>query len=157
MRSVERPLRGIAVPLPGRRSRTEGRTTTMPAHACRRPYVIRVAVALLIAAGLVPTPADLSEAQNGRVREFTVTAEDFRFDPAQLDVRQNDLVKITFNAPDLAHSFTIDEYRIAKRAPAGGRVTFEFRADRAGRFRIYCNLANHERCQELEGLLVVVP
>ena len=49
-------------------------------------------------------------------------------------------MKITFTADDIAHSFTIDQYRIAKRAGAGQTVVFEFRADQAGTHRFYCNL-----------------
>jgi len=41
-------------------------------------------------------------------------------------VAQDDLVKLTVRSEDIAHSFTIDEYRISKRVPAGGSTTFEF-------------------------------
>jgi heme/copper-type cytochrome/quinol oxidase subunit 2 len=88
-------------------------------------------------------------------REFTVHARRFAFAPARLDVAQDDMVKVTFTADDIAHSFTIDEYRIAKRAEAGQTVTFEFRADRPGTHRIYCNLTNDDGCRRMHGELVV--
>ena len=53
---------------------------------------------------------------------------------------QNDLVRVTLHSGDIPHSFTIDGYRIAKRVGAGQTVSFEFRADQAGTFPIYCNL-----------------
>ena len=71
----------------------------------------------------------------------------FAFSPAQIDVQKDDLVKITFTAVDIPHSFTVDGYRIAKRAGAGQTVVFEFRADRAGEHDFYCNLAQDERCR----------
>ena len=58
---------------------------------------------------------------------------------------------------DIAHSLTIDEYRIAKRAAPGHPVTFEFRADRAGPFRYYCNLQIEDGCRQMHGELVVKP
>jgi heme/copper-type cytochrome/quinol oxidase subunit 2 len=64
-------------------------------------------------------------------------------------------VKITFTAGDMAHSFTIDSYRIAKRAGAGQSVTFEFRADQPGEHTYYCNLTHDERCRDMKGTLVV--
>jgi heme/copper-type cytochrome/quinol oxidase subunit 2 len=64
-------------------------------------------------------------------------------------------VKVTFTAQDMAHSFTIDEYRIAKRAGAGQTVVFEFRADRTGQFTYYCNLSQDERCRQMRGQLIV--
>lgn len=88
-------------------------------------------------------------------REFTVHAKRYDFSPARLEVGQNDMVKVTFTAGDIAHSFTIDDYRIAKRAEAGQTVTFEFRADRPGTHRIYCNLSNDDGCRRMQGELVV--
>lgn len=60
-------------------------------------------------------------------------------------------------AEDVPHSFTIDEYRIAKRASPGHPVTFEFRADRPGRFRYYCNIKTDEGCRDMRGTLIVHP
>src|SRR5690242_551496 len=75
-----------------------------------------------------------------RVHACTVTANDFAFSPSRIDVRQDEIVRITFRAVDIPHTFTIDAYRISKRAAIGQAIVFEFRADRAGTFPIYCNL-----------------
>jgi len=91
----------------------------------------------------------------GQVREFTVSGDHYAFSPASIDVNKNDLVKITFTAHDIAHSFTIDDYRIVKRAGAGQTVTFEFRADRSGPFTFYCNLSQDAKCKEMKGIINV--
>jgi nitrous-oxide reductase len=88
-------------------------------------------------------------------REFTIVAKDFRYTPARIEVTQDDLVKLTVRSEDIAHSFTIDEYRIVKRVPGGGSTTFEFRADRAGTFPFYCNLTGEAGHQMMHGELVV--
>ena len=88
-------------------------------------------------------------------REFTIVAKDFHFTPGRLEVTQDDLVKLTVRSEDIAHSFTIDEYRIVKRVPAGGSTTFEFRADRAGTFPFYCNLTSESGHQMMRGELIV--
>ena len=88
-------------------------------------------------------------------REFTVVAKDFRYTPARIEVTQDDLVKLTVRSEDIAHTFTIDEYRIVKRVAAGGSTTFEFRADRAGTFPFYCNLTGEAGHQMMHGELVV--
>jgi len=90
-------------------------------------------------------------------RPFTVAARKYAFDPAVIEVRHNDLVKITLKSEDIAHSFTIDDYRIAKRATAGHTVTFEFRADKVGTFPFYCNLKSDNGCRQMRGKLVVLP
>ena len=73
---------------------------------------------VLLTGTLVPAPPPAAPAQ-GTAREFTVIADHFAFAPLRLEVQKDDLVKITLTARDIAHSFTIDNYRIAKRAAAG--------------------------------------
>src|SRR5687768_9688036 len=97
----------------------------------------------------------LARAQEGGERTFTVSAHKYAFSPARLEVRQDDLVRVTFSTQDIPHSFTIDKYRIAKRVEPGRPIVFEFRADQPGRFPIYCNLTADERCKEMVGELIV--
>jgi heme/copper-type cytochrome/quinol oxidase subunit 2 len=92
----------------------------------------------------------------GQVREISVVGNQFAFSPSRIEVQKDDLVRITFSAQDVAHSFTIDvPYRISKRAASGQSVVFEFRADEAGRFTYYCNLTQDDRCKQMKGELVV--
>jgi heme/copper-type cytochrome/quinol oxidase subunit 2 len=99
--------------------------------------------------------ATLAARGQGQVREFTVNGRDHSFNPGRLEVQKDDLVKITFTAGDIAHSFTVDRYRIAKRAGAGQTVVFEFRADQTGTFPYYCNLTQDDKCRQMKGELVV--
>jgi heme/copper-type cytochrome/quinol oxidase subunit 2 len=94
-------------------------------------------------------------AQDDNHREITITAKDGAFQPAKVEVRQNDLVKVTFAAEDGPHSLNIDAYRIAKRARPGRPAVFEFRADRAGTFPYYCNLSESAGSHDMRGELIV--
>jgi cytochrome c oxidase subunit 2 len=96
-----------------------------------------------------------AQEQAPTTREFTVSARKFAFSPNRIEVHQGDIVRVTLQADDIAHSFTVDDYRIAKRAAPGQPVTFEFRADRTGTFRFYCNLRQEEGCKDMLGELVV--
>ncbi len=94
--------------------------------------------------------------EQGQVREFTVVGDRYAFAPGTISVNRNDLVKITFTARDMPHSFTVDgPYRISKRAGAGQSVTFEFRADQAGSWPIYCALSQDEKCKDMKGTFTV--
>jgi heme/copper-type cytochrome/quinol oxidase subunit 2 len=108
---------------------------------------------LLMASAVLITTAQAQD--QGATREFVVLGDHYAFSPANITVNRNDLVKITFTARDIPHSFTIDDYRIAKRAGAGQTVTFEFRADRSGPFPFYCNLTQDAKCKEMKGQLTV--
>ena len=96
-----------------------------------------------------------SSARSPQVREVSVRAEKYSFSPARIEVQKDEIVKVTFTAVDMPHSFTIDGYRISKRAGAGQTVTFEFRADRGGPFPFYCNLTQDDGCKKMHGELTV--
>lgn len=109
----------------------------------------------VLAAGLLDGPA--VAVQQTPHHEFSVTARRYSFEPATLVVHRGDIVRITLHAEDVAHSFVIDSYRIAKKALPGRAVTFEFLADRLGTFTFYCSLTSDERCREMHGQFVVQP
>lgn len=90
-------------------------------------------------------------------REFTLTARNYSFSPNRVEATQDDLIKLTVQSEDVAYGFTIDEYRLSKRVPAGGTTVIEFRADRTGTFSFYSNLSNDPRHSQMRGQLVVRP
>jgi heme/copper-type cytochrome/quinol oxidase subunit 2 len=110
------------------------------------------------AAGLVVLPALTrvrAQEQAPNRREFTITARDYRFTPDQIQVTQDDLVKLTVKSEDVAYGFTIDHFRVSKRIPAGGAVTLEFRADGTGSYPFYSNMTSDPRHGQMKGQLVV--
>ena len=111
--------------------------------------------AVILTLALVAVVA--AQDQGPTVKPFAVSAHRFAFDPPRIEVNQDDLVKIELRTDDIAHSLTLDEYRIAKRVGPGHPVTFEFRADRAGTFPYYCNLQTEDGCRRMRGELVVRP
>jgi heme/copper-type cytochrome/quinol oxidase subunit 2 len=98
-------------------------------------------------------------------RHFDVSARRYQFrvggtDGAEIRVPVGALVRITFAAEDIPHSFTTlqpdTHYRINRRAEPGKPITIDFRADRAGTFAFGCTLTIDERCaREMRGTLVV--
>jgi heme/copper-type cytochrome/quinol oxidase subunit 2 len=88
-------------------------------------------------------------------RDLTITIKDFRFTPDRVEVVQDDLVRLTLRSADIAHSFNIDEYRIARRIPAGAMTVVEFRADRTGTFPFYCNMTGEAGHAQVRGQFIV--
>jgi len=112
-------------------------------------------MAILVAAALCS--GDAPVAQEQARHEISLNARRYEFSQPRIEVAANDVVKITLVAEDIPHTFTIDEYRISKRAAPGRPVTFEFRADKAGAFPFYCDLTIEDGCREMRGTLVVTP
>lgn len=118
----------------------------------RRGWLRTWAAAALAMVG-VRRPARAQEPEGRHV--LTMVARRYAFEPEVLDVRRNDVVNLTITSEDIAHSFTVDAYRIQKRIPPGGSVTFEFRADEAGRFPYYCSMRAESGCADMRGELIV--
>ena len=129
---------------------------------CRLAFaagLVGLGIGLLGPRSAVPFAGEAAQAQEQAPtrRDVHVSARKYAYAPARIEVSQDDLVKITVHSDDIPHSFTIDAYRISKRVGAGQTVTFEFRADQAGTFPIYCTLRQDEKCREMRGALVVRP
>jgi cytochrome c oxidase subunit II len=123
--------------------------TPKESQTSRRTWIGRLAGLWIVALPQPPEPEPV-----GR-RTLTLTARKFQFDPEVIDVRRNDVVRLTITSADIDHSFTIDAYRIQKRIPAGGSVTVEFSADEVGRFPFYCSMRLDPGCAEMTGELIV--
>lgn len=104
---------------------------------------------------LVAAVRTVSGRTQSGTQNITIDGDHYAFSPSQIEVPKDTLVKVTFHSKDIPHSFTVDGYRISKRAAAGQSVIFEFRADQTGTFPFYCNLSQDERCREMRGALVV--
>jgi heme/copper-type cytochrome/quinol oxidase subunit 2 len=122
----------------------------------RGRYWLSFATLSACVVALVTAAAQGQDQPQGQVREFTVVGDHYTFTPSTLAANKGDVVKVTFTAKDIAHSFTIDgPYRISKRAAPGQSVIFEFRADSQGSFPIYCNLTADPKCKDMKGILQV--
>jgi heme/copper-type cytochrome/quinol oxidase subunit 2 len=88
-------------------------------------------------------------------RDVSLVAKGYRWSPDRIDAAQDDLIRLTIRSEDHAYGFAIDEYRIARRVPAGETTSFEFRAERSGTFRFYSNLTNDRAHAGMVGTLVV--
>jgi len=127
-------------------------------HAAPRVMTLPFAIAgLVLGVAIVGTSTFAAQTK----REFEVSAHRYAYEVAGTDSveirgRQDELVQVTFTAEDIAHSFTLDEYRINKRAEPGKPVKFSFRADKPGTYTIYCSLAIDERCRKETVATLVV-
>ena len=130
----------------------------MPIRIARRVLTSTLAVggAAVLCLGVWRRRADRGPGQ----RDFSVSAHKYSYKvegsgTPEIRVQEGDIVRITFSADDIPHSFTIvddDHYRIMRRAEPGKPVTFEFLADKAGRFTFQCTLRTDDRCRELVRL-----
>ena len=118
------------------------------------PTTLAIVIGLVaVVAGAVTVVAQSKRDFNVGGRKYTYTVNG---EGSEIRVKEGDLVHITFSAEDIPHTFTIEGYRIDRRAEPGKPVTFRFAADKVGDHEIRCKLSLDERCiRDMRGLLKV--
>jgi len=101
----------------------------------------RLFLLLLVAAGVVvafaPLPVRRAAPQE---RTFRVEARQFAYSPAELRVNPGDTVTIELVSTDVVHGLYVDGYGLSVEADPGQTGTLTFTADKAGSFRVRCNV-----------------
>ena len=77
---------------------------------------------------------------------ITITASDFKYEPAQFTFQQGQTYEITFvNDGPSTHDITIDDLGMNSGViNPGDSVTFEFTPEQAGSFEAYCTVPGHK-------------
>jgi len=58
-------------------------------------------------------------------------------------------ITVTNTAKDKPHGFSIDEFDVKETIDQGKTTTVKFKADKAGTFKVYCQLHNTHKTAEL--------
>jgi cytochrome c oxidase subunit 2 len=104
----------------------------------RRVIVIALTALLILVALFIPIPTNASAPQT---RTLEVTARQFAFEPATLDIQRGDTVTIHLESLDAAHGLYIDGYAVDLAAEPGKRAQATFVADKEGKFKFRCSVA----------------
>ena len=91
----------------------------------------------------------------GEVREFTMTAKRWNFEPDTITVNKGDRVKLSITSVDVTHGFTIPEFGVNSRLEPGEETAVEFVADKSGAFQFFCSVQCGEGHSAMEGQLIV--
>lgn len=99
--------------------------------------------------------AEASYQEINGVKEFTLNAGSFYYDPQVIRVKEGDTVRIVMYSLSMVHDLVIDELGV--RSPmvkAGESGVVEFVASRKGTFEFYCSVGTH-RSQGQVGTLII--
>lgn len=89
-------------------------------------------------------------------REIPVVAKRFSFEPARIDVKEGEHVRLVVTSADGVHGVEIKKFKVNKKVPRGGeKVTIDFVASSAGEFPILCSEYCGNEHDEMKGVLVV--
>jgi nitrosocyanin len=114
-----------------------------------RRHVALAAVAL--AAALTAGCGDDTKTDRLSVEDGPAAGGGNAITPAKLTAHKGREIHIavTNTAADRPHGFAIDEFKVAETVDQGKTTTVKFKADKAGTFRVYCQLHPTHKPAEL--------
>ena len=89
------------------------------------------------------------------VREFTITAKQWEFQPATITVKKGDHVKLTITTTDVTHGFSLPDFNVNSQISPGSPTVVEFDADKTGTFTFACSVFCGSGHGGMHGTLVV--
>ena len=94
-------------------------------------------------------------ANQGQIKELTITGKDYSFSQSVINVKKGETVKIVLKNEQGSHDFVVDEFSIStKRVNTGKTDSVTFKADKTGSFEFYCSVGKHSE-MGMKGTLVV--
>ncbi len=99
--------------------------------------------------------AQKPERTQAAIKEFQVTAKQFVFEPATIEVNKGDRVRLLVTSVDVPHGISIPEYGINERLDPGKPVTIEFIAEKEGTFTTFCSVFCGSGHSNMKGKIVV--
>ena len=94
-----------------------------------------------------------TEKKDSAVKEFTMTANNWKFEPDTITVNKDDKVKITVTALDKNHGISI--WGINKKLEPNKPEVIEFTADQTGEFPFFCTVFCGSGHSSMKGKVIV--
>lgn len=102
-----------------------------------------------------PAEPSAPPAEERPVKQIKMTAENWKWSPDVIRVKQGTRVVIAFDSYDASHSFELKAYKIKVPLPEGKTGQVEFVAHRSGEFSWRCGRPCGDGCAKMRGKLIV--
>ena len=102
-----------------------------------------------------PSDAQSNQAWNGQIKEFTVRAFQYNFEPNTIEVNKGDKVIIRAFSSDVPHGFTLADFNVNLKLDSPEKKTVEFIADKAGTFTFGCTVPCGAGHTTMKGTFIV--
>jgi len=89
------------------------------------------------------------------VKEISVTAKQWEFDPNQIIVNKGDNVKLNIKSIDVTHGFSLPDFGVNSKLNPGQTTTVEFTVSKSGTFTFFCSVQCGAGHKDMKGTLVV--
>ena len=95
------------------------------------------------------------DADSDMVKEFSIIAKQFSFEPATITVKKGDMVRLKVISQDVKHGLAIPEFGINAVLNPNEEMTIDFAASKSGVFNMFCSVLCGEGHADMKGTLIV--
>lgn len=88
-------------------------------------------------------------------KTITITAEQWKFIPSTITVKQGDLVKLLITSTDVKHGFSLSAFDVNVNLNPGETTVVEFGASKTGTFAFSCSVFCGSGHAHMSGTLIV--
>ena len=99
---------------------------------------------------LVSTPVP-----EATIKTFNISAKKFSFEPAVINVKKGDRVKLVVTSIDAGHGLAILDFGVNIKLLPNETKIVEFTADKSGSFKMFCSVICGSGHSEMTGTLIV--
>ena len=89
------------------------------------------------------------------MKEFSITAKQFEFIPSTITVNTGDTVRLSVTSIDVAHGFSISQFKVSEVLAINETKVIEFVADKAGTYSMFCSVFCGSGHGQMRGTLIV--
>lgn len=100
-------------------------------------------------------PQTITTTSSNPVKDFSMIAKKWQFDPSTINVKQGDRVRLKIKSIDVAHGFSLLDFNVNENLEPEKEVVVEFIADKKGEFSFFCSVYCGTGHSEMKGKLVV--
>ncbi|VVA43995.1 Cytochrome c oxidase subunit II [Candidatus Roizmanbacteria bacterium] len=92
---------------------------------------------------------------SGKVKDFSMIAKQWQFDPSIINVKQGDKIRLKIKSIDVTHGFSLLDFNVNENLEPGKEIIVEFIADKKGEFTFFCSVICGTGHSGMKGKLVV--
>lgn len=115
----------------------------------KKTIIVIAAILIVGIIFLISTRLTGKTISEDNIREFTLDASRFEYNPDTIIVNKDDKVRIIINNIDTQHGIRIPEYNVKNENQV------EFTANKQGEFDFYCTVYCGDEHKEMKGKLIV--
>jgi len=106
-------------------------------------------------AQIYSTSTTILTTQNQQLKKFTLTAQQWSYDPNTITVNEKDKVILSITSKDVEHSFALPDFGINETLSPGKTIAVEFVANKKGTFTFSCGISCGSEHSDMKGTLIV--